>query len=167
MFRDSPLFPPVSKEPPEHLSETSCLRQVVMKFGHLDVKKKKKKLKSKFVKVVSLREASIFCMKVAWKVVFCIRLKHVSDAVTHLKVEFLTLIMQKWERFESRRALRFTGPTQQEVTQHHLLLWRAELEGDPLLMTARGGSSNIRTSAAASTTPCSSSLLWYRFVPHL
>lgn len=47
--------------------------------------------------------------------------------------------MQKWKRFESRGALRFTGPAQQEVTQHHLL-WRAELEGDPLLMTVRGGS---------------------------
>lgn len=88
---------------------------------------------------LSLRDASIFCVKVVWKVVFCIRLKHVSDAVTHLKVEFLTSIMQKWERFESRGALRFTCPAQQEVTQHHLLLWRAELEGDPLLMTVGGG----------------------------
>lgn len=45
-----------------------------------------------------------------------------SEAVAHRKVEFLASIMQKRERFESRGALGFTGPAQQEVTQHHLLL---------------------------------------------
>lgn len=137
VFHDSPLFPPVNKDPPEHLSETSRLYWLRrMEILDILMYKKKKVLKSNFPSwsdggKLKKRKSGVFFLishrffrreggAKGW--VLHTAETRFSEAVAHRKVEFLASITQKRERFESRGALGFTGRAQQEVTQHHLLL---------------------------------------------